>query len=123
MLKAIMNFKWKLSRNQKGMTLIELMAVVVILGVVAAVAGAAVTGGFSSSKTNTDNASIKVITDALQRYTLDKDEELPASGETVAQTLTRLVTNGYLSSAPAPVNGSAFTITYANSHYTVAVAP
>jgi type IV pilus assembly protein PilA len=94
----ILDKKLRLTKNQKGMTLIELMAVVVILGILAAVAGAAVVGGFDKSKTNADATSVKIIQDAAQRYVMDKNV---ADGNLTADvTVGKLVAEGYLSSEP-----------------------
>lgn len=93
----VMRMKLKLMKNQKGMTLIELMAVVVILGILAAVAGTAIMNSFDKSKTNADATSVKVIQEAAQRYVMDKN---PADTALTDITIQKLVDEGYLESVP-----------------------
>lgn len=57
--------------NESGVTLIELLAVIVILAVIAAVAVPTVLGQISKSKYNADLSSEQVIVDALQRAEFD----------------------------------------------------
>ncbi|WP_138753250.1 prepilin-type N-terminal cleavage/methylation domain-containing protein [Paenibacillus sinopodophylli] len=82
-----------LKRNQKGLTLIELLAVLVIVGIIAAIAIPAIGGTISKSKTKADTASEHMIQEAAVRYFIDQDPEL-ATGTTVSQTT--LVSGGYL---------------------------
>lgn len=82
-----------LKRNQKGLTLIELLAVLVIVGIIAAIAIPAIGGTIEKSKTKADTASEKMIEEAALRYFLDQETE-PPTGTTVTQTA--LVTGGYL---------------------------
>ncbi|MFM9326747.1 competence type IV pilus major pilin ComGC [Paenibacillus mesotrionivorans] len=106
MLKKL--FMKRLGKNQKGVTLIELMAVVVILGIIAGVAGAAVTGSFSKAKDNTDEASKRIISDAVQRYVLETN---PSPAATIG--IGDLVAKGYLSATPSPnQSGKSFKIEY-----------
>ena len=95
--------------NQHGVTLIELLAVIVILGILAAVAVPAVLNNIQTANTNADLAAVKIIEDATQRYLIENTDQIPATGTTNI-TIATLVTNGYLDSAPnEPSTGDAYT--------------
>ena len=82
-----------LKRNEKGLTLIELLAVLVIVGIIAAIAIPAIGGTITKSKTNADNATKKMIEEVAMRYLIDTDAD---STETI--TFASLVSGGYLNS-------------------------
>ncbi|MNC52396.1 Type II secretion system protein G precursor [compost metagenome] len=110
MLKKL--FMKRLGRNQKGVTLIELMAVVVILGIIAGVAGAAVTGSFSKAKDNTDAASQTIVREAVERYILENSVAATSYHEI---TVKKLVDGRFLSSYPKKSDGTFYTITVADT--------
>ncbi len=68
----MLNTKLKLFKNQKGMTLMELLAVVVILGIVAAVAVPAVSNLIGDSETKADTATATIVEEATLRYINDQ---------------------------------------------------
>ncbi|WP_218638959.1 prepilin-type N-terminal cleavage/methylation domain-containing protein [Paenibacillus sp. FSL H8-0548] len=86
-----------LKRNEKGLTLIELLAVLVIVGIIAAIAIPAIGGTIEKSKTKADTASELLITEAAVRYMIDS-ETATSSATTVS--IDDLVSGGYLSAEP-----------------------
>ncbi|WP_053376945.1 prepilin-type N-terminal cleavage/methylation domain-containing protein [Paenibacillus sp. FJAT-27812] len=97
-----------LKRNQKGLTLIELLAVLVIVGIIAAIAIPAIGGTISKSKTKADTASEKMIQEAALRYVIEQSPE-PADGTVITEST--LVSGGYLNAAPTFNDGLARTFT------------
>ena len=72
----------KHKRNEEGLTLIELMVVVVILGIIAAVAIPSISNAINSAKVNTTISDLSTYQQALQRYYLDHGS-YPASFSTL----------------------------------------
>jgi type IV pilus assembly protein PilA len=95
-MNAIMNKTFKFTKNKKGLTLIELLAVIVILGVIAAIAVPSVGGIISNSKTDADAQTVELVESAAMLYLVQED---PGSSGSVATSL--LVSSGYLKEVPA----------------------
>lgn len=67
MLKRL--FQWAIARKaDDGVTLIELLAVIVILAIIAAIAIPVVLGSINSAKVNTTEQDLSIISEALNRY-------------------------------------------------------
>jgi len=92
-METIMNKRLKLFKNQKGLTLIELLAVIVVLGIIAAIAVPSVSSIIRQSKLNADLSSYRVIKDAGLRYAMVK-------GTTGDVALNQLQSDGYLNDLP-----------------------
>ncbi|SHJ82650.1 competence type IV pilus major pilin ComGC [Tepidibacter formicigenes] len=71
MLRAIQ----KRLRNKKGFTLIELIVVLAVLGIIAAIAVPNFTGVKDSAKRKADELSVKTINKAIQLYIAETDDE------------------------------------------------
>lgn len=92
-----------LKRNEKGLTLIELLAVLVIIGIIAAIAIPAIGNTINSAKTKADQATMDMVQDAAQRYFMDRvvngntDSNFTYDDATEIGTfITTLETDGYL---------------------------
>jgi type IV pilus assembly protein PilA len=62
-------------RNKKGFTLIELIVVLAVLGIIAAIAVPNFTGVKDSAKRKADELSVKTINKAIQLYIAETDDE------------------------------------------------
>jgi len=97
--------KKSLLRNEKGLTLIELLAVIVILGIIAAIAIPSVSSIISKSKVNTHRANAQLIVDAARNMVLVDNLESSTSTDKSVD-LDTLFKSGYLETMPKDPQGS-----------------
>lgn len=82
--------------NKKGFTLTELIAVIVLLGVIALVAVPIVNETISKSKEKAHKEQINRIVSAAKRWGVDNFSLLPMENESFVLELDKLVQDGYL---------------------------
>lgn len=83
----------KLLKNQRGLTLVELLAVIVILGIVAAIAVPAIGGVIKKAETDSKESSIQMIEEAANLYLL-------ANPDATTISVATLVSDKYLRETP-----------------------
>jgi type IV pilus assembly protein PilA len=81
---------------RKGFTLIELIAVIVILGIIALIAVGSALNIFTKSKESLYNTQKEIIESAAKKWIIANNNYIPSDGSNYELTLSTLVTEGYL---------------------------
>jgi len=89
-----------LNKDERGFTLIELIVVIAILGILAAIAVPRVTTSLKTAKENANKANLKIIQNAIERYYVEHNNTYP-------ENLGKLVPD-YLDKVPKTAEGHDF---------------
>ena len=106
----------KFLKNQKGLTLVELLAVIVILGIIAAIAVPAIANIIDNSRKDAQFANAEALYDAARLAVVAEDERgeryfyaTSTDGDVTAEDEVDLVGEGYLDAVPEnPLSDTAF---------------
>lgn len=85
----------KKMKNQKGLTLVELLAVIVILGIISGIAVPSISGIINNSKAEAHTANVQMIKAAAKMATV-----IELAGGADGYTVTELVNGDFLEAAP-----------------------
>ena len=101
-------------KNQKGFTLIELVAVIVVLGVLLIIAIPTISNYIKEARDVSYDSHEKALVEAARSYTIDcinkneKDCTVPHDNETINVYVDRLIEEEYIGKLQDPKNQSAY---------------
>lgn len=121
MLRAIQ----KKLKNKKGFTLIELIVVIAILGIIAAIAVPKFTGIRDNAEQQATAAAVAVINKSIEVYKVQEDDENLATllngiaSPTGANVITELIDAGYLDSNTVTTKPDGTAYTYDSTNHDI----
>lgn len=95
----IQRFMKMMNRNKKGFTLVELMVVVVIIGILVAIAVPVYNGASRSAQANADKATARTLNGAIGTYTANEQQaniDTLYAKTTASAVLEELINKGYI---------------------------
>ncbi len=81
--------------NKRGFTLVELLAVIVLLGLIALIAAPAITGIIKQSKESLSDSQKQSIEMSAKNWATENMSKLPSDGECIIVTLSTLKSEGF----------------------------
>ena len=86
----------KAMRKEDGFTLVELLAVIVILGIILAIAIPAIGNVIENSRNKAEEQDVLLIVDAARLYVVGENFENEADTDIAGITVEELIEKGYL---------------------------
>ena len=88
--------------NKKGFTMLELLAVIIILGILVTLAYMGVSQYLDRTKETVYKDYEKNITDGVTNYLIDHTGYIPLEGESLIVDVSKLICEGYINSLEDP---------------------
>ena len=88
--------------NKKGFTMLELLAVIIILGIVMTLAYMGVSKYLEQARSTTYSDFEKNITSGVTNYLIDHTGSIPDEGESLVVDVEKLVCEGYIENLQDP---------------------